>query len=387
MFPHFFTTTTTFSHFQGIFNSDGHAWKHQRDVSRDHFQRENITQMIEVFNSHYVTFSRIVNDAVAARRSIDVQSLFQKFTLDSVGDIMFQYKFDSLNRTSEFASSFEYLQGVSIYRLRNPMWKISPFKNQALYDSHLKVCHAIVDKIVEDCLADKNLEQRTDLLAHFAKSKDENGEPHTVKYLRDAVLNFLLAGRDTTAALLTWTLYCVSSHPEVEKRLVDEIDEVLGADKIPDAEDLKNLRYMALVLKEVLRLYPSVPMNVRTAVEDDYFPSGDFVPKGTNIVFSQFVMSRMPDIYGPDAETFDPDRWNEERIKSIGPYFHIPFHAGPRTCLGQQMALTETKYLLARLYQAYHIRQANGCQEIHINNSLILSNKPGMNMELTKRSA
>jgi len=116
---------------------------------------------------------------------------------------------------------------------------------------------------------------------------------------------------------------------------------------------------MRLVINEVLRLYPSVPMNIRTAIEDDYLPTGEFVPKGTGMVFSQFVLSRLPEFFGPDAEKFDPERWNEERVSSIRPFYSNPFHAGPRICLGQQMALNEAKLVLVLLYQRFAIKPAD----------------------------
>jgi len=98
-----------------------------------------------------------------------------------------------------------------------------------------------ITKLIDEARHDKNLAERTDLLAHYLKSTDQNGLPFTDKYLRDMLVNFLLAGRDTTAALLTWTSYVLSEHPDHEQKVVDEITNVVGLDRFPAATDINEL--------------------------------------------------------------------------------------------------------------------------------------------------
>jgi len=279
---------------RGIFNSDGEAWRNQRNIAKGHFQRDDIKQMVNTFLKHSNHFLEIlrIHATNQPEKTLDFQDLFLRFTLDSAGEILMGYDFESQTKESEFARSFEYLQRISVYRLRNPLWKLTAWMSQNTYQKHVDVCHGLVNKLVEKCLHDPLLEQREDLLADLVKSKDETGHSHSIPYLRDMCLNFLLAGRDTTAALLTWSVYLISSHPEVEKKLVQEIDQVLGRDQ-PNPENIKELRYMKQVLNEVLRLYPSVPNNVRSAKEDDYLPDGSYVPKGSIFFFSMFIVARI----------------------------------------------------------------------------------------------
>ena len=180
---------------QGIFNSNGPAWKHQRNISKAHFQREDIAGMITTFNKHGAVLASILGRAADLGEAVEVQDLFQKFTLDSVGDILFSYEFKTLTSDSQFAKSFDYLQQESLYRLRNPLWVFTAFLKQQEYGRHLKIVHGLVEKIVQTCLTDPKLSEREDLLAHFVQSKDDHGQAHSIPFLRDVCLNFLLAGR------------------------------------------------------------------------------------------------------------------------------------------------------------------------------------------------
>lgn len=184
------------------------------------------------------------------------------------------------------------------------------------------------------------------------------------KVLRDQLVAVLLAGRDTTAASLSWTLYELGRHPEVVRKLRAEIIEQVGLDREPTYADLKNMKYLQNVMNEVLRLYPVVPFNVRLALKDTTLPVGGgpdgtlplAVCKDTPIGYSTLLMQRREDLYPPVSETFahpdafSPERWYHWQPK---PWTYIPFNGGPRICIGQQFALTEMSYTLCRLFQRF----------------------------------
>lgn len=184
------------------------------------------------------------------------------------------------------------------------------------------------------------------------------------KVLRDQIIAILLAGRDTTASTLSWALYEMSRYPETVRKLRTEILDTVGEDRTPTYSDLKNMPYLKAVINETLRLYPSVPFNVRMALKDTLLPRGGGprgteplpVLKGTPVGYSTLVMQRRPDLYPPVSETFadpaifSPERWAHWHPK---PHEYIPFNAGPRICIGQQFALTEMSYVLCRLFQRY----------------------------------
>ena len=184
------------------------------------------------------------------------------------------------------------------------------------------------------------------------------------KVIRDQIVAVLLAGRDTTAAILSWVFYELSNHPEIVSKLRREILERIGPNKPPTYDDLKDMRYLQHVMNETLRLYPGVPFNVRLALRNTTLPHGGGpdglqpigIRKDTPIGYSTLVMQRRRDLYPepsadfPDAMLFAPDRWDNWTPK---PWTYIPFNGGPRICIGQQFALTEVGYTIVRILQRF----------------------------------
>jgi hypothetical protein len=182
--------------------------------------------------------------------------------------------------------------------------------------------------------------------------------------IRDQLVAVLLAGRDTTAATLSWTLYELGRHPEVVRKLRDEIINTVGLDRTPTYDDLKSMKYLQYVVNETLRLYPVVPFNVRLALKDTTLPRGGgpdgtqpiAVLKDTPIAYSTLAMQRRADLYPsvsdkfPDPAVYCPDRWYNWQPR---PWQYIPFNGGPRICIGQQFALTEMTYVLTRMFQRF----------------------------------
>lgn len=195
-------------------------------------------------------------------------------------------------------------------------------------------------KIIKEARVDSDLTSRRDLLANFLNSK--GGDQLSDKELRDIVLNMTIAGRDTTACTLTWLVYILTQNPEVEKELCKEIDEKLkGAS--PTLEDLspENMPYLNGVLFETLRLFPPVPEDEKVVSEDGVeYLDGTPLPKGTHVVFAPYSMGRNPKVY-PDPEKVDPMRWIPFKMPNA--YEFPVFQAGPRFCLGKDMAQFEAK--------------------------------------------
>ena len=189
-------------------------------------------------------------------------------------------------------------------------------------------------------------------------------ETRDKKELRDQCLNVLLAGRDTTACCLTWTLRLLARHPQVLDKLCREIESITGLGEsapFPIREDLKKMRYLDLILKEVLRLCTSVPVNSRMALKTTTLPLGRgsdgqspiLIRKGEAVGYCVYAMHRRKDIYGKDASEFRPERWEDGKLLRDVGYGYLPFNGGPRVCLGQDFALLEAGYTVARLVQRF----------------------------------
>jgi cytochrome P450 len=151
-------------------------------------------------------------------------------------------------------------------------------------------------------------------------------------------------------------------HPEFLTRLREEIISKVGLSRRPTYDDIKEMKYLRAVLNETLRLFPAVPFDVRenicdiTWISPEYGKKPLFIPKGTTLSYSVFLMHRRTDLWGPDALEFDPDRWLDERVKKYlipNPYIFLPFNAGPRICLGQQFAYNEMSFMVIRLLQNF----------------------------------
>lgn len=176
--------------------------------------------------------------------------------------------------------------------------------------------------------------------------------------IRSELLNILLAGRDTTAALLSNVLWDLPRHPDVLARLREEITTIVGPDSLPTYEQLKEMKYLRAIINESQRLYPIVPHNARQARKDTILSSGGhstFIPKGTYVVYDSFAMHRRTSIYGEDADVFRPERWLDPKFRPGWGY--IPFSGGPRVCIGQNFALTEAMYVVVRMVQRFEMER------------------------------
>jgi len=187
----------------------------------------------------------------------------------------------------------------------------------------------------------------------------EGRERFSTEFLRDVVLSFIIAGRDTTGCTLSWLFYVLSTHPEIQARLCAEIDKCLPQEEAITLKSMEhsNMPYLNGVLYETLRLYPPVPFDIKEAQADDVLPDGTPVPKNTKMIFLPYAMGRDPQRY-PDPEAVMPERWIPFKMPS--PYEFPVFQGGPRICLGMDMAIFEAKLVACTLLQAYSFELAPG---------------------------
>jgi cytochrome P450 len=196
---------------------------------------------------------------------------------------------------------------------------------------------------------------RGDLLSMLLLAEDEEGDGQglTDRQIRDEVVTIFLAGHETTASALTWSWYLLAQHPEAERRLHAEIDQVLG-DRPPTPHDLHRLPYANGIFAEALRLYPTAAMIFRRALED-HAVGRYTIPKGSVVIMSQYVMHRDPRFY-PDPDLFDPGRWAPEVRDDRPRYCYFPFGGGPRVCIGEGFASMEGVLVLATMAQRWRLR-------------------------------
>lgn len=366
---------------KGIFTTDGAEWQHSRDLLRPNFVRNQVADL--------ATFERHIQKLIKAiprdGSTADLQELFFRLTIDSATEFLFGESTHSLDPRSSsasaarFASAYNNSQDAVGESARLGMWLRWLLDKRGVKDD-IKYTHTFVDRYVRLGLEHR---QRNEQDAEV-KALEEKGEERYVFLhelvkaidnpirLRSELLNILLAGRDTTASLLSNVFFTLSHRPDIWTKLRAEI-AFLGHSP-PTYAQLKELKYLRWVLNEckpippflfsnslantaALRLYPVVPSNTRQALVDTVLPLGGgpqgtsplLIPAGTLLSWSVYAMHRRPSLFGPDAETFRPERW--DRLKTGWEY--LPFNGGPRICIGQQFALTEASYTTVRLMQEF----------------------------------
>lgn len=196
-----------------------------------------------------------------------------------------------------------------------------------------------------------------DVISMLLSAQDEDGSTMTDQQVRDETLTLLAAGHATTANTLSWTFYLLSNYPEVRAKLLDELERVLGG-RPPTVDDLAQLPYLDMVVKESMRLYPPAWMQPRYTV-DDFEYGGYRIKRGTIILLSQWVTHRLPDLW-PEPEAFKPERFDPETGQKYHPQAYFPFGAGSRICIGMPFANLEARILLATILQRYVPRLTPG---------------------------
>jgi len=213
----------------------------------------------------------------------------------------------------------------------------------------------------------RSLEAGMDFLSIMMKA--ERGEKHSEKFWEDVVINFIIAGRDTTAQTLSWLFYEVLCRPQILELLKEEWSTLPENYTVDDLDS--GMEYTRAVIDETLRLHPPVPMNVKMALQEDHLPDGTVVPKGSWVVLATYVMGRSPEVWGEDAEEFRPERWLKLE-KRPDPYEFPVFHAGPRLCLGFKMAYLEMTVCMLRVFPKLDIRMTCPPEDVTYRRSVTL---------------
>lgn len=217
-----------------------------------------------------------------------------------------------------------------------------------------------LDRIVHELIEHRREQgvEDNDMLDRLLAARDkETGEGMSETQLRDEIVTLLLAGHETTGTAIAWTLYLLSQHPQVEAQLVAELSSVLSGAPATSS-DLVRLPYLKQVMQESLRLYPPIWAIARQNTEQIEL-GGYRIPAKSYLVIPIYNLHRHPD-YWPDAEQFDPGRFAPQREASRHSYCYLPFSAGPRTCIGANMAMLEIQLVLAQVLQRFRVTLVPG---------------------------
>jgi len=357
----------------GLLTNEGDSWMQQRRLIQPAFGRRSIEPYGEIMVAY-------TERMVATWRDGEVRDIHQdmmRLGLEIVAKVLFNVEITAetdrvsaaLNTLMELSSGGRMLLPPILRRLPTP--------------GNLRFRHAAreLDDVVYGLIRKRraNGETAGDLLHALLEVQRQGTGAMTDEQLRDEVMTLLLAGHETTAISLSWTWYLLAQHPEVERKLWSELQQVLKG-KSPTPDDLPRLPYTERVVKEAMRLYPPAWAIVRNSLINSEI-GGYQVPAGATIVMSQWVMHRDPRYYH-EPERFNPDRWEGKATSGLA---YFPFGGGPRTCIGASFATMEAVLVLSTIAQKYQMRVAEGFPVEPIP-TITLRPRHGIKVVLTSRS-
>ncbi|XP_019178219.1 PREDICTED: cytochrome P450 94A2-like [Ipomoea nil] len=365
---------------QGIFNTDGPTWKFQRQLASYEFNMRSLRKFVEIVVDTELT-ERLVPILAAAAAGgggggvLDLQDILQRFAFDNICKIAFGYDPEYLLPClpeAKFAVAFEESVRISSERFNSivPLfWKIKRILNVGS-EKKLREVVGEVREFARKMIREKKEEigekpkssvDSLDLLSRFLTSghSDEN-------FITDIVISFILAGRDTTSAALSWFFWLAFKHPRVEEEIVREVFTAAKCET-PVYDEVKEMVYTHASLCETMRLYPPVPVDTKAATQDDVLPDGTPVKKGTRVSYHPYAMGRVEKVWGADWRLFRPERWLDRdavtgKYTFVGkdPFTYPVFQAGPRVCLGKEMAFLQMKRVVAGVLRRFTVVPATG---------------------------
>ncbi|GET00322.1 cytochrome P450 [Rhizophagus clarus] len=374
---------------RGLVFSEGEDHKRQRKMMNPAFVHNNVKEMVPVFTRVASILKGLIEDKLNQGESeINLTPHISKATLDVIGLIGFNYEFNSLTSSNELADAYEALMNPPNSVLRIFISYFSnfvPFIRDLPIDINrqFKDGIAIVDRISKKLIREKYKEAENGklngkdliaLLININKTLPIE-EKMTDEELKYQIMTFLLAGHETTSISTCWALYFLTQYPHEQDLLREELVKAFP-DKSkfnPTYDEINSLEYLNCVVKETLRLNSPVPATSRMNTKDEVI-GGYHIPKNSTITIPILALHKLPEIWGPTASKFDPKRWlDPSLIKNVSNLNYLPFLTGTRACIGNKVALTEFKVLLAMLIRNFVFRPIEG---FHIKRRIIPMNKP-----------
>jgi cytochrome P450 len=334
-----------------LFTSEGDYWKKQRRLMSPAFHSKRIGAYADTM----VEFTQREMAHWEDGDVIDVDHAMTSVTMNIITKTMFDTEVGAETHEigQAFTDLFQHVNKRTEALVFMPPW-IPTADNRAVQKLTSRV-RQTVQRFIEARRVSR--EDRGDLLSMLLMAQDESDQGMTDEQVINEAMIIFGAGHETTAYTLTFAWYALAQHPEIEAKLHEEVDRVLGG-RAATLEDLPNLPYAAMVVKETLRLYPPAWGVTRDVVEDVEL-GGYVIPKDAAIVVSPWTLGRDARWF-PHPQQFDPERFTPENEAKLPKYAYIPFGGGPRICIGNQFALMEAQLVLATIAQRYSFRMKPG---------------------------
>ncbi|XP_040485063.1 cytochrome P450 4F2 isoform X1 [Ursus maritimus] len=349
----------------GLLLSAGDKWSSHRHMLTPAFHFNILKPYVKIFNGSvnimHAKWKRLVSEGST---HLDMFEHISLMTLDSLQKCVFSFDSNCQEKPSEYIAAildlsalvakrhqqilvhmdFLYYLTPDGQRFRRACRLVHNFTDAVIQERR----RTLPDQGVDDFLQAKAKTKTLDFIDVLLLTKDEDGKQLSDEDIRAEADTFMFEGHDTTASGLSWALYNLAKHPEYQEHCRQEVLELLR-DREPQEiewDDLAQLPFLTMCIKESLRLHPPVTVISRCCTQDIVLPDGRVIPKGVICLISIFGTHHNPSVW-PDPEVYNPFRFDPENIKERSPLAFIPFSAGPRNCIGQTFAMTEMKVVLA----------------------------------------
>ncbi len=341
----------------GLVTTEGDAWRRLRRMSQPAFHSARVIALCGIMTDATGSMLGRWREHAGHGGPLDVAAEFMTLTLRIAGRALMGIDLDG--EAGRFAPAVTVALECIEHRLANLLCLplAVPTPRNLRFGRAMRTLDAVVNDVIG---RRRELPGRDtgDLLSMLLSARDEaTNLGLSDRELRDQVFTFLVAGYETTAVALAWTVYLLDRNPEADRRLRDEVAEVLGG-RAPTAADVPRLEYTRRVLEEALRIYPPVYALARDARSDDTI-GGYHIPARSMVILCPYVTHRHPEFW-PEPEVFDPDRFTPERSAGRPRFAWFPFLGGPHQCIGQEFAMTEATLVLAMLAQSFRLRLVPG---------------------------
>ncbi|KAJ1526192.1 hypothetical protein ONE63_009351 [Megalurothrips usitatus] len=386
----------------GLLTSTGKKWHTRRKLITPTFHFRILDQFVEVFNRNS---NILVEKLLSQKETINVHHLITLCTLDIICETAMGTKVNAQGDSTSSYVTAVHNAVISFHQRTMKPWLHYDFLFNATTDGKtfntaLKELHKYTQDVIENRRRERESRRKESL-----KTDDDIGMKKRVAFLdqlldadtaganlsdmdiQEEVDTFMFEGHDTTGAAMSFILYNIAAHPEVQQKCVEEVEEIFGdSDRPATSQDIQNMKYFERVIKESLRQYPSVPLFARFVREDLPITGGHVIPAGCNVTISCLQMGRDPK-HWPNPDKFDPDRYLPENTTGRHPYAYIPFSAGPRNCIGQKFAMMEMKSTICKVVRHCKISLPSPDYKPRVEGQVILRAPEGVLLNFSPRKA
>jgi len=384
----------------GLIPADGEVWKMRRRALLPAIHKKYVESMIDMFGESTLHGLSTLDKAAKFGGTVEMENYFSRLALDIIGKAVFNYDFDSLTHDDPVIRAVYTTLREAEYRslVFVPYWKIPPLaamvpRQRACRDA-LQIINQTLDELIaksKQMFVDEELEfdeefisEKDPSILHFMIA---SGDDITSKQLRDDLMTLLIAGHETTAAVLTWTFFLLSQHPEDAQRVKEEVDRVLG-DRKPTIQDLKQLQFTTRVINESMRLYPQPPVLIRRALKEDSL-AGYKIKAGDDMFISVWNLHRS-ELLWEDPHEFRPMRKEFGELGKVPNetstnFKYLPFGGGRRKCIGDQFALFESIVALSMLMRRFDFDLDVNAPPVGMTTGATIHTTDGLHLKISKR--